>query len=111
MGDLEEFIRGLHAHDMDVQLYSINSIAQLGPSAASAIPELVALLDDEDEVIARLSLRALAYLGPAILPLKPRFAHLLQDPRRRDSPDGCLCPQRHGNLCGRHGSDPGANAE
>jgi HEAT repeats len=81
MGDLEEFTRGLHAHDMDVRLYSINSIAQLGPSAASAIPELVALLDDKDEDIARLSLRALAYLGPAILPLKPRFAHLLQNPR------------------------------
>jgi hypothetical protein len=81
MGELDEFIRGLHARDKEVRLYSINSIAQLGPSAASAIPELVALLDDKDEVIARLSLRALAFLGPDIPSLKRRFADLLQDPR------------------------------
>jgi hypothetical protein len=81
MGDLEEFIRGLHADDNEVRLYSISSIAHLGPSAASAIPELVALLDDKDEDVARLSLRALAFLGPDIFPLKPRFVDLLRDPR------------------------------
>jgi|SRR5215813_2393622 len=60
MADLEEFIRGLLSPDKEDSIYSINAIAYLGPSAASAIPELVSLLDDSDEDIARLCGRASA---------------------------------------------------
>jgi hypothetical protein len=81
MADLEEFVGGLHSPDSEDRIYSINAIAHMGPSAASAIPDLVALLDDPDEDIARLSLRALAFLGPDILPLKPRIVSLLRDNR------------------------------
>jgi hypothetical protein len=81
MAYLEEFLDGLHAPDRDERIYSVNAIAHLGPSAASAIPELVALLDDPDEDIARLSLRALSFLGPDVLSLKPRIVGLLRDPR------------------------------
>src|SRR5215475_201405 len=81
MADLEEFIRGLHSTDRAERIYAINAIADIGAAAASAIPELVVLLDDSDETIARLSLRGLSFLGPDILSLKPRIVSLLRDPR------------------------------
>jgi hypothetical protein len=83
MTDLEEFVRGLHSSNREDRIYSINAITYLGPGAvASAIPELVALLDDSDETIARLSLRGLSFLEPPnILSLKPRIVSLLRDPR------------------------------
>jgi HEAT repeat protein len=79
--DLQGFVRGLSSDDREIRIYSINSISHLGVDAAGAIPDLLTLWDDPDEVIARLSVRALAFVAPDMLPLKPRVVALLGDHR------------------------------
>ena len=67
----------LYSKDKAARMLAIRSLGQTG--AATAIPDLVELVDDADKDISSLSLGALALIGPNKC-LKPKLVETLRDP-------------------------------
>src|ERR1700737_944226 len=80
MISISKLVNDLHSEDKVVRICAIKSLG-LGIHAESAIFELSKLLDDLDEEIASLSLRARAFMGPNVRSLKPKIVECLKDPR------------------------------
>ena len=74
----------LYSNDRAARILAIRSLGQLGTDAATAIRDLVEIVDDPDKDIAALSLRAVAVIGPD-RSLKSKLVGLLRDscPRMR----------------------------
>jgi HEAT repeat protein len=60
-------------------MLAIRSLGRIGAGEATAIPDLVQLVDDLDKDVASLSLRALALIDPNKC-LKPKLVETLLDP-------------------------------
>ena len=92
--EIAGLIRDLHAPDAKVRAHAINSLAHLGPNAADALPDLIALVDAADEDTARLALRAISFLGASTLTsVKPRIVEYAGD-RRAAVRQMALCALR-----------------
>src|ERR1700730_332366 len=72
-------VKKLYSNDKAARIVAIRSLGRMGAGAATAIPVLIELVDDPDEDIASLSLRALAVIGSS-KSLKPKLAEMLRDP-------------------------------
>ncbi len=64
---VDELVPLLRVRDDEVRWNTLYAITQAGTSAASAVPELVPLLDDDDEAVADV-VEALAAIGTASVP-------------------------------------------
>ena len=69
-------VEKLYSKDKAARMLAIRSLGQIGAGAATAIPDLVELVDDADKDISSLSLRALALIGPNNC-LKPKLVETL----------------------------------
>ena len=72
-------VEKLYSKDKAARMLAIRSLGRIGAGAATAIPDLVELVDDADKDISSLSLRALALIGPNKC-LKPKLVETLRDP-------------------------------
>src|SRR5437868_1836303 len=72
-------VQQLYSIDKAARVLAIRSLGEIGADAVMAIPDLVELLEDADNDIAALSLRALAVIGPN-QSLKPKLIETLRDP-------------------------------
>lgn len=62
------------------RIWITQSLAEFGPQAVGALPELLEALDDDDFVIRRNAVRALASIGPAAATALPKLQIRLKDP-------------------------------
>jgi HEAT repeat protein len=72
-------LQQLYSIDKAARELAIRSLGEIGADAVMAIPDLVELLDDADNDIAALSLRAPAVVGPT-QSLKSKLVETLRDP-------------------------------
>ncbi|MDB6173239.1 MAG: putative lyase [Chthoniobacteraceae bacterium] len=80
---LSELILLLKDPDAEVRDRAANALEKMGPQAAEAAPQLVALLRKEWEVNGRAAQSALQTMGPALKNVLPDIFTLLKDPEPR----------------------------
>jgi HEAT repeat protein len=67
-----------------------DSLAEIGPDAAAAVPELIVALTDEEGRVSSSAIHALSQIGPAAADAIPTLTNLLGDERFSDSHDGII---------------------
>lgn len=64
--------------DADMKVGALAEIAKLGSGAASAVPRIVPLLDDEDPIVRRTAAYALGSIGPDAKEAVPKLRQLMR---------------------------------
>jgi HEAT repeat protein len=76
--DVAAQVAGLKG-DLDAKTAALAELAAGGPNAASAVPEVTALLKDADPVVRRLAAYALGQVGPGAKSAKDALKEATQD--------------------------------
>jgi HEAT repeat protein len=63
--------------DADTKIAALAEIATLGPKAASAVPQVIPLLKDEDRIVRRTAAYALGSIGPDASAALPELKEML----------------------------------
>jgi len=62
--DIAAATKGLKSAESDARVSACSEIAKAGPGAASAVPDLIPLLKDQEPLVRRLAAYALGQIGP-----------------------------------------------
>lgn len=80
--DLNAKLAALETGDADAKAIALGEIAQLGPDAAPAIPKLLPLLKDPDNIVRRNAAYVLGQIGPAAKAAIPELKAMMQTDNR-----------------------------
>jgi len=77
---IKEIRTSFQSRDPRIRREAVGVLARMGPEAKEAVPDLIRLLDDEDEATRKLAARALGRIGPDAAPAVPALKRMLLEP-------------------------------
>jgi HEAT repeat protein len=70
----------LHSRDPRIRREAVGVLVRMGPDGKDAVPDLIALLNDDDEETRKLAARALGRIGPEAAAAIPALKKMLLEP-------------------------------